>query len=570
MQEVTHLFGTSVSTLQNIPWLAWISSWIVIGGYYYYVTRYNYWSKIGVKGVHPMPIIGEIYTVLTTNRLETERNNVKKYGKIYGTFLAGQPRLVIADAQVLRQICIKDFDAFPDHQTNFWANKYQRFFLIWLHGDYWKKVRSMMSPAFTSGKIKRMFKFIDGCADDLIAILEEQVLETCDSEGAIVNLKVLYETYSMNGIATCGYGLKLPREKIAGTNTKSIATRDDFIRQAKRVLEFKNYRLAMLTIIPKFILKLFGFRISPEKEFEPFVQRIDKLVKMRQISTNSTKRYDDLLQLLIDAKFGDKVELNDMDKAENHHASLTHVTLVGDQEKMIEELKAKGDLNERSPSKPIRLSHIEILSESIFLLAAGYETTSALLTNVTYALAFHPEVQEKLYSEVSRLVKYDESTKHHEFEYDSLTSCQYLDSVISETLRMLTPAPQVDRVAARDYYIEKYNIHVPKGSLLMLGLYAVQNDSDYWDKPEIFDPERFMPGNKEKIVPGSYAPFSMGPRHCIGMRFSLTEAKLGLAKVIMKFEFKPAPGTAFPPQPARRININSIQNPHVKLISRRE
>lgn len=40
-------------------------------------------------------------------------------------------------------------------------------------------------------------------------------------------------------------------------------------------------------------------------------------------------------------------------------------------------------------------------------------------------------------------------------------------------------------------------------------------DPKYFPKPEVFDPERFNDENKKNIVPGSYIPFSIGPRNCV-------------------------------------------------------
>lgn len=41
----------------------------------------------------------------------------------------------------------------------------------------------------------------------------------------------------------------------------------------------------------------------------------------------------------------------------------------------------------------------------------------------------------------------------------------------------------------------------------------------------------------DKIVPGSYMPFFIGPGNCIGMRFALMEVKLTLAKLVLKYKF---------------------------------
>ena len=123
-----------------------------------------------------------------------------------------------------------------------------------------------------------------------------------------------------------------------------------------------------------------------------------------------------------------------------------------------------------------------------------------------------------------------------------------------------------DRVASRDCYIEKYNLHVPKEMRVFLGLHGVANYPDYWKEPRGFNPQRFMqPGETEKIAPRSYMPFSLEPRHCIGMRFSLIETKLGLAKVIMKFKFSPAPNKKFSTEQTLRIVVTRVRNSLVQM-----
>lgn len=562
-------------------------------------NKYVFWSRRGVKGPKLVPIVADFAYVVEKDAKQAERAKKEKYGRIYGIFAHGSPRLFIGDPEVIKQILIKDFDAFTDHGGMRQANKYQESFLVWLKGDHWRKVRALMTPSFTSGKMKRMFRFMDGCAEDLLEYLTDRYklqkqktgASNKDNDEFLIDAREAFSMYSMDGIATCGYGLKLRREQLteqdqdasSRKNGPVVTSRDNFLKLTQRVFRPSTIRLLIVTLVPAPILRLFDFKITGEGNFEPMIDFIRQLSKKRlgDQGGSNTRKYDDLLQLLLDARLDDKLELDELDQAENHHAALTKDLILNDQQRMVTAANGGVDLGASdkdekvtttTPTNPsklsFQLSELEVLSNAMFLLAAGLETTSTLLTNCVYTLAYHPQVQDRLHEELEKIVEYDATKKKHIFPYESLTSCHYLDSVISETLRLLPPAPFTDRKANRDYLIEKYNIEVPKGCSILLGIRAVQNDPEYWEEPDKFNPDRFMPENRDKIVSGSYLPFSLGPRHCIGMRFSLTEAKLGLAKTVMKFRFTPVPGLPYPPEMTLRPGIQRIKDARVNFVPR--
>lgn len=523
---------------------------------------YTYWSKQKVNGPTPLPFIGNLKELLMRDRYELDTEWRKKFGKIYGLFQGSTPMLAIGDPELLLQICIKDFDAFPNHHMSEFANKVQQNFLFTMQDETWKRSRTIMTPTFTSGKIKRMYKFLDVCANDIVDCFGEQLppvnSQTNCSNSAVVDVKETFSFFTMDAITTCCYGIKLQRE---GSNSlKGAASRNGFIRDAMKVFEFRIIRMLALTSVPKPILKLLRVEQAPMSDFEPLLNKVKHILDSRR---KSTKKLDDYLQLLLDAKLDDKMELNEMDLEENHHAGLTEESLLADQNKMLDEVKTAAN------GTKVALSELEILSAAVFLLPVGLETTATLLCNVSYALAFHQEIQQKLYEELLKIVEYNEDKSKCSFSYEALTSNRYLDAVISEALRRLAPVIAIDRVASRDYYIEKYDIHIPKDGRLMLSYFSVMNDPDYWEKPEEFNPDRFMPENKDKIVPGSYCPFGIGPRHCLGMRFSLTEGKLALAKMLMSYRFEPAPNTVFPPPLAKSFGLSKLKTPLVKIVRRK-
>ena len=81
-------------------------------------------------------------------------------------------------------------------------------------------------------------------------------------------------------------------------------------------------------------------------------------------------------------------------------------------------------------------------------------------------------------------------------------------------------------------------IHLPKDQAINISVYGVHHNPEYYPEPERFNPDRFMPENKQNLVPYTYLPFGAGPRNCIGMRFAYQELKLCLAKLITRYQFE--------------------------------
>lgn len=550
---------------------------------------YQFFEVRGMKGPRPYPFLGNIPHMLMNNQANLHRNWVKKYGKVFGLFFGWRPRLFVADPEVMLQICVKDFDIFPNHTVNPMQSDYQNNFLVFLKDDHWRKVRALTTPTFTSSKIRRMFKLIDVCADDLMdcfheqlkddyyddydydydhdgfnsKIVEKKLSEPTKRKSAIVNGKEIYSLYTLDSLQSCCFSMKMQRA-VGSKNIESIASRNEFAAKCLEMFKFGKLRLIAGAILPKPIVD--WIRKRSFHEFEVVANILRKLISDRR-KLIGAKKFDDFLQQLLDAKLlkSGELGLDKMDNEESHHVGLNEKSMQDNQRNLVERLTRNKSSNMSAANESGSLTEMDILSNTMFLMIVGLETTGTALSHCTYLLAFHQLQQEKLYEEIREIAKLDESTGKFRFEYDTLTSCKYLDAVVSETLRCIPTIFYLDRVSNRDYYIEKYNITIPKGTVIMLAYHHIHHDPDYWYEPEKFDPERFMPGNKEKIVPGSYFPFSVGPRHCLGMRFSLTEMKLALAKLIMHFKITPAPGTMFPPETKYLVGINLVKKPLVRL-----
>ena len=84
---------------------------------------------------------------------------------------------------------------------------------------------------------------------------------------------------------------------------------------------------------------------------------------------------------------------------------------------------------------------------------------------------------------------------------------------------------------ATDVYqdMELGGFHIPKGAIMITGQYSFQNNPKYWPDADKFMPERFLDQSVGDMT--QWAPFGDGGRSCIGSKFAMEEAKVGLSLV---------------------------------------
>ncbi len=80
---------------------------------------------------------------------------------------------------------------------------------------------------------------------------------------------------------------------------------------------------------------------------------------------------------------------------------------------------------------------------------------------------------------------------------------------------------------------------IPTGAIVIMSPYLVHRDAALWDRPEDFDPARFLDVRRDDVARGSYLPFGAGPRLCIGRDLALLEATLLTAVLVRDFEVHP-------------------------------
>ena len=181
-----------------------------------------------------------------------------------------------------------------------------------------------------------------------------------------------------------------------------------------------------------------------------------------------------------------------------------------------------------------RMSESLLRDESITTFFAGHETTARTMSAAWYALSTNPTVARQLHEELDAVLgeRYPQVEDLHQLPYTL--------QVIKEVLRLYPPAPVYVRDAVDNDILEGFNI--PAGSAVMMSPYFTHRHPEFWENPQVFDPDRWTPEREAERHPYAYHPFATGQRICIGNNFSLLESHILLALLASQFAPKLASG----------------------------
>ena len=112
--------------------------------------------------------------------------------------------------------------------------------------------------------------------------------------------------------------------------------------------------------------------------------------------------------------------------------------------------------------------------------------------------------------------------------------------VLQESLRLYPPVWVIPRDAINDDQIGGYRI--PAGSTILLSPYLTHRHPDFWENPEAFDPERFLPARSHDRPRHAYFPFGGGPRLCMGVDMAMMEMMLIMVMVVQRYRIHLVPG----------------------------
>ena len=481
----------------------------VLAALYYRATRnFDFFKKHGIPYMKPVPFFGSIWEMLLQRvsfaEVAERIYNIDRESKYVGFFEFESPLLVIRDLDLIKSITVKNFDHFPNHRMTFDPDLEPLFSknIFGLRDERWKEVRNLLTPAFTSSKMKSMFVLMRDCAKDY-----GDYFASLPADQSVLELKDAFTKYTNDVIATCAFGINVNSMK----NPKN--TFYVYGRAATSFGRAQSLRFFAAKFSP-WLCRLFGIKVFEQKIVDFFQELVASTIKARD--ENGIVR-PDMIQLM---------------------------------------METRGKLG---PGK--ELSTEDIVAQAFVFFFGGFESTATLMCFAAYEVGINDHVQKRLQEEIDQVLE----DCNGQVTYEAINGMKYLEAVILESLRMYPAIVGSDRVCAKPFELPprvpgaKPHV-VQRDDSVWIPIYGIQHDPQYYPEPKKFNPDRFYDDPKQMSNSPSFLTFGVGPRMCIGNRFALLEAKVLLFYVFAKCDLAPCAKSSVPLKLAAKAFVMAPEN----------
>ncbi|KAK6140840.1 hypothetical protein DH2020_025416 [Rehmannia glutinosa] len=489
-----------------------------------------YWSVRKVPGPPAMPVVGHL-PLLAKYGPDVFSILAKRYGPIFRFHMGRQPLVIVADPELCREVGIKKFKYISNRSipSPIAASPLHQKGLFFTRDARWSTMRntilSLYQPSHLAKLVPTMQEFIESATENL----DSKELTFSD-----LSLKLATDVI---GQAAFGVDFNLSKPKSHNKSNNNNKHEDDHVQQFINQHIYSTTQLKMdlsgsISIILGLIIPFL------QEPFRQILKRIPGTMdwKFDRTNRNLSSRLDEIVRSRM---------------KENHHGSKDFLSLI---------LSARE--SQKAAKNVFTSDYISAVTYEHLL--AGSATTSFTLSCIVYLVALHLDVEKKVVDEIDAFGPHDQMPTAHDLQH----KFPYLDQVIKEAMRFYTVSPLVARETSAQVNIGGYVL--PKGTWVWLALGVLAKDPKNFPEPEKFRPERFDPNGEEEKRRHPYAniPFGIGPRACIGQKFSLQEIKLSMIHLYRKYIFRHSPQMENPLELEYGIVLNFRHGVKLQAIKR--
>ena len=431
-------------------------------------------------GPRGLPIFGSLLSVRRAPHSAIHRI-AKKYGDVCLLRLGGVPTVIISHPGLLKEA----FD--KTEMSDRWLSQVMEILTegkdlaMAPYGEHWRQLQRFANRDLLSSR--NLQRIREQCLEEMVNRLVEEVGEKCDAGQPIE-----------------------PKELLSRSNAM-IMFQSIFGRNESDTAEFEQKRDELLSFV-YWIFK--NATAANPADYIPWLKMFPNN-NLNKAKGQATVR-DDILGFLVDnvrARPGLDLEnpncLAEVMLAKEKEGELTNDTI----------LRLIGDL-----------------------LVAGIDTSAQTVSWLLLILANRPEIQSKVHQELDRVISSDSMPTFEDRE-----RLPYLSAVILENMRYRTVGPLgLPHKAAKACEVGGFNI--PEGAQVLGNIYSIHKDPRFWDSPDEFVPDRFLPTEDgsppQAMTSGAFIPFGDGRRSCPGRRFGEMVVWFHASRLLHRYRFRPA------------------------------
>ncbi|KAM3337169.1 geraniol 8-hydroxylase isoform X1 [Capsicum galapagoense] len=444
-------------------------------------------SKKLPPGPSPWPIIGSLH-LLGAKPHVSLANLAKIYGPIMSIKLGQITTLVISSSSMAKQV-LKYQD--QDFSTRFIvdavrAHNYWKSSVAWLPVcPQWRKLRRILNTnIFSSNMLDANQHLRSQKMKELIAYCAK-----CCQEGEALDVGQIAFKTNLNLLSNTLF-------------SKDLA---DPFSDSKSMTSFLDFKAELKDVIWDIMSEMGKPNLV---DFFPILEKIDP----QGIRHRTSIHFDKLFKLFDDL-------INERKKEKRR--------LCGERSDFLEVYL--NDVKEN----PEELNHNHIKALLLDLFLAGSDTTTSTLEWAMAEILRQPKILKKAKDELAEIIE-----KEKLVEEADVSRLPYLQCIIKEVLRMHPPAPFLGpRKVEQD--VELCGYIISKGSQVLINVWEIGRDSNFWEDPLVFKPERFW--NSKLDVRGQdfgLIPFGAGRRICPGLSLALRMVSVMLGSLLNSFNWK--------------------------------
>ncbi|PIN06835.1 Cytochrome P450 CYP3/CYP5/CYP6/CYP9 subfamily [Handroanthus impetiginosus] len=530
LAAILHHFTEPITKAPILSTIFTISA--LVAGFFLYFYG-PYWGVRKVPGPPAMPLVGHL-PLLANYGPDVFSILAKRYGPIFRFHMGRQPLVIVADPELCREVGIKKFKYISNRSipSPIAASPLHQKGLFFTRDARWSTMRntilSVYQPSHLAKLVPTMQDFIESAT---------QNLDSKEFSFSELSLKLATDVIGQAAFGV-DFGLSKPKQ-----SHDSLDKVENNKQEDDQVQEFINQHIYSTTQLKMDLSGSFSIILGLLIPFlqEPFRQILKRIPgtmdrRVDRTNKNLTTRLDEIVWKRI---------------KENDRGSKDFLSLI---------LSARE--SETAAKNVFTSDYISAVTYEHLL--AGSATTSFTLSSIIYLVSCHPDVEKKVLQEIDAFGPHDQMPTAHDLQH----KFPYLDQVIKEAMRFYTVSPLVARETSAQVNIGGYVL--PKGTWVWLALGVLAKDPKNFPEPEKFKPERFDPNGEEEKGRHPYAniPFGIGPRACIGQKFSLQEIKLSLIHIYRNYVFRHSSKMENPLELEYGIVLNFRHGVKVKAIKR--